>query len=141
MARRAQEGMLPLGAAHAFRRIRWPQSCEPAREVGGDLYDFIPFPGGEWGLCVADVSGKGVPAALYMTLTKGMLVSASSRPADLPLIASRMNRFLSEAGRRRTFVTMSLGVLDAARGIFRHIRAGHNPPRPLHGRATAPAGI
>jgi hypothetical protein len=127
VARRAQEGMLPV-APPAIPSYTLAASCEPAREVGGDLYDFLPFPGGEWGLCVADVSGKGVPAALYMTLTKGMLVSAASRPADLPLIASRMNRFLAEAGRRRTFVTMSLGVLDAPRGIFRHVRAGHNPP-------------
>lgn len=127
VARRAQEGMLPL-APPAIPAYSLAASCEPAREVGGDLYDFLPFPGGEWGLCVADVSGKGVPAALYMTLTKGMLVSAASRAADLPLIASRMNRFLTEAGRRRTFVTMSLGVLDAPRGVFRHIRAGHNPP-------------
>ena len=127
VARRAQEGMLPL-APPAIPSYSLAATCEPAREVGGDLYDFLAFPSGEWGLCVADVSGKGVPAALYMTLTKGMLVSASSRPADLPLIASRMNRFLAEAGRRRTFVTMSLGVLDAPRGVFRHIRAGHNPP-------------
>ena len=127
VARRAQEGMLPLEPP-SIPAYSLAASCEPAREVGGDLYDFLAFPGGAWGLCVADVSGKGVPAALYMTLTKGMLVSAASRPADLPLIASRMNRFLAEAGRRRTFVTMSLGVLDAPSGIFRHIRAGHNPP-------------
>jgi hypothetical protein len=127
VARRAQEGMLPLEPP-TIPAYSVAAACEPAREVGGDLYDFLAFPGGEWGICVADVSGKGVPAALYMTLTKGMLVSAASRPADLPLIASRMNRFLAEAGRRRTFVTMSLGVLDAATGVFQHIRAGHNPP-------------
>lgn len=127
VARRAQEGMLPLEPP-SIPGYSLAACCEPAREVGGDLYDFVAFPDNTWGLCVADVSGKGVPASLYMTLTKGMLVSAAARPPDLRLIASRMNRILAEAGRHRTFVTMSLGFLDAERGVFRHIRAGHNPP-------------
>ncbi|MBN9660965.1 MAG: SpoIIE family protein phosphatase [Acidobacteria bacterium] len=127
VARRAQQGMLPSSAPE-IPGFTIQGTCDPAREVGGDLFDYLPFPDGQWGFCVADVSGKGVPAALYMTLTKGMLASAQTRPADLPLIASRLNRFVSETGKRKTFITMSLGVLDAENRVFRHIRAGHNPP-------------
>jgi serine phosphatase RsbU (regulator of sigma subunit) len=127
VARRAQMGMLPT-APPVIPGFTIAASCEPALEVGGDLFDFLEFPGGQLGLCVADVSGKGVPAALYMTLTKGMLTSAQLRPPDLEVIASRLNRFLAETGKRRTFVTMSLGLLDARQRRFRHFRAGHNPP-------------
>ncbi|MGC4052645.1 MAG: SpoIIE family protein phosphatase [Paludibaculum sp.] len=127
VARRAQQGMLPSQAPE-IPGYTIQGTCEPAREVGGDLFDYLPFPNGQWGFCVADVSGKGVPAALYMTLTKGMLASVQTRSADLPVIASRLNRFVSETGKRKTFITMSLGVLDAERRVFRHVRAGHNPP-------------
>lgn len=127
VARKAQQGMLPAEAPE-IPGFTVQGSCEPAREVGGDLFDYLPFPNGQWGFCVADVSGKGVPAALYMTLTKGMLASAQTRPPDLPVIASRLNRFLWETGKKRTFVTMSLGLLDAERRVFHHVRAGHNPP-------------
>lgn len=127
VARRAQQGMLPSRAPE-IPGYTIQGTCEPAREVGGDLFDYLPFPNGQWGFCVADVSGKGVPAALYMTLTKGMLASAQTRSADLPVIASRLNRFVSETGKRKTFITMSLGVLDAENRVFRHVRAGHNPP-------------
>ncbi len=127
VARRAQQGMLPSSAPE-IPGYSIQGACEPAREVGGDLFDYLPFPNGQWGFCVADVSGKGVPAALYMTLTKGMLASAQTRFPDLPVIASRLNRFVVETGKKKTFITMSLGVLDAEKRVFRHVRAGHNPP-------------
>lgn len=127
VARRAQAGMLPA-AAPVLDHFEISAVCEPAREVGGDLFDYLQFDDGQWGLCVADVSGKGVPAALYMTLTKGMLASAKLRQPDLELIAGRLNQALTAAGKKRVFVTMSLGVLDEASSSFRHVRAGHNPP-------------
>src|SRR6185436_13938718 len=72
LARRVQEQMLPEvpPAVHGFGLAA---TCRPAREVGGDLYEFIPLDAGRFLVGVADVSGKGVPAALYMTLTKGLL--------------------------------------------------------------------
>lgn len=127
VARRAQAGMLPA-AAPELERFEVSAVCEPAREVGGDLFDYLQFEDGQWGLCVADVSGKGVPAALYMTLTKGMLASAKLRQANLALIAGRLNQALTAAGKRRVFVTMSLVLLDEKSSTFRHVRAGHNPP-------------
>lgn len=127
VATAAQRRLLP-SSAPVLPGYSLAGSCTPAREVGGDLFDYMPLPGGQLGLCVADVSGKGVPAALYMTLTKGMLLSAKPRHLPLPTLASRLNRHLLATGKRKTFVTMSLAVLDPATRRFTHVRAGHNPP-------------
>ena len=102
-------------------------ACEPAREVGGDLYDFIRLRDGRWGIGVADVSGKGVPAALYMTLTKGLLCAAAQDSADPGLILGSVNRHLRTVTKKKMFVTMALGVLDPAAGTMEYARAGHNP--------------
>lgn len=145
VARRAQQGLLPE-APPAITGLDISAVCEPAREVGGDLYDYLHFPEGDWGLCVADVSGKGVPAALYMTLTKGMLASAQLHPADPRGLALQLNRALAEAGKHKVFVTLSLLLVDRDGRHVRHIRAGHNPPL-LRRAATGecvflkPAGI
>jgi sigma-B regulation protein RsbU (phosphoserine phosphatase) len=103
-------------------------ACRPAREIGGDLYDFIPLPGGGLGIIVADVSGKGVPAALYMTLTKGLLASVAEERSDPGDILREVNRYLYEACHRKVFVTLFFGVLDQATRMFTYCRAGHNPP-------------
>jgi hypothetical protein len=71
LAREAQEGMLP-GEPPSVPGYSLAARCIPAREVGGDLFDYLHLDGGKLGLCVADVSGKGTPAALFMTLTKGI---------------------------------------------------------------------
>jgi serine phosphatase RsbU (regulator of sigma subunit) len=126
LARKAQEGMLPASAP-AVPGYSLAARCLPAREVGGDLFDYLELPAGRLGLCVADVSGKGVPAALYMTLTKGMLAAEqdmASGPRDL---ARALNAQLLAAGRHRTFVTLVFSVLDPATGHVEMVRAGHNP--------------
>ena len=125
MAREAQQRLLPAIPAR-LDGFSLAASCHPAREVGGDLYDFFRYPDGTYGLCVADVSGKGVPAALYMTMTKGILAAASRDAADLPALALALNAQLHEAGRKKTFVTMALGRLDAERRTLEYLRAGHN---------------
>lgn len=143
VARRAQQDMLPSHAP-SLDGYTIAGSCYPALEVGGDLFDYLAFPSGEFGLCVADVSGKGVSASLYMTMTKGMLMAAREEPADLSLILSRLNRHLKAWGRKRTFVTMSLAMLHPETGKLRHARAGHNPPVLLRGgkaQFLQPAGL
>jgi serine phosphatase RsbU (regulator of sigma subunit) len=145
LAREAQEGMLPdepprvPGYSLAAR-------CIPAREVGGDLFDFLPLPGGRLGLCVADVSGKGVPAALYMTLTKGMLAAEQDIGSQPRQLARTLNAHLLATGKRRTFVTLILAVLSPETGGVEIVRAGHNPAllwRARTGEAAAlqPRGI
>ena len=99
----------------------------PARDVGGDLYDFLEFPDGRLGLCVADVSGKGVPAALYMTMTKGLLASERRYATGVQELALALYEPLHQAGKKKTFVTLALARLDPRTGSVEVIRAGHNP--------------
>lgn len=125
MARAAQQRLLPRIPARVDG-FSLSASCHPARDVGGDLYDFFRFPDGSYGMCVADVSGKGVPAALYMTMTKGILAAASRDPVDLPGLAAVLNAQLYAAGRKKTFVTMALARLDPSVRRLEYLRAGHN---------------
>jgi len=127
VARKAQVGMLPE-IPERVGATTLAASCHPARDVGGDLYDFFECPDGRYGFCVADVSGKGVPAALYMSLTKGILAAASWEGAPIRQVLATLNRHLLTFGKRKMFVTMSLGYYDAARRELEHARAGHNPP-------------
>lgn len=134
VARRAQEHMLP-DAPPALAGFRISAVCQPSKEVGGDLYDFLRLPDGRTGIVVADVSGKGVPASLYMTLTKGLLDSVSEDKSDPGEILREVNRHLYTVCQRKMFVTLFLGVLDPAGKTLTYARAGHNPTvhrRPLH---------
>jgi serine phosphatase RsbU (regulator of sigma subunit) len=126
VARSAQQLMLPAKAP-ALEGYTLAASCDPAREVGGDLYDFLRLRNGRWGIGVADVSGKGVPAALYMTLTKGLLCAASEESDDPRLILGAVNKHLRTVTKKKMFVTMALGVLDPAMKRMEYVRAGHNP--------------
>ncbi len=126
VARRAQEGMLPQ-APPDIPGYSIAASCTPSLDVGGDLYDFLKLPDGRIGIGVADVSGKGVPAALYMTLTKGLLASVSKDQSELAGVMEEVNRHLHSVTRKKVFVTMALGFLDVEKRILQCVRAGHNP--------------
>ena len=126
VARRAQQGMLPQ-APPDIPGYSIAASCTPSLEVGGDLYDFLKLPDGRIGIGVADVSGKGVPAALYMTLTKGLLASVSKDNSELASVVEEVNRHLHGVTRKKVFVTMALGFLDADKRVLQCVRAGHNP--------------
>lgn len=126
VARRAQQHMLPDAPPRA-PGLAISAACNPSREVGGDLYDFLALPDGKLGIVVADVSGKGVPASLYMTLTKGLLDSITERETDPGEILREVNRHLYEVCRRKTFVTLFLGVVDPRTRSLSYARAGHNP--------------
>src|SRR3984957_7311423 len=100
----------------------------PARAVGGDWYDFIPFPDGRWGLVLADVSGKGTAAALLMSATRGMmrsLAEACSTPSE---VLSKLNSLLVEDFPAGRFVTLVYAVLDPATRSVTFANAGHLPP-------------
>lgn len=125
-AREAQEKMLP-SASPSLAGLVLDGMCRPARQVGGDLYDFIPLRNGKYGIVVADVCGKGVPAALYMTIVKGLLLAAADFSDDPLEIACDVNEGLHAVGQRNVFVTMFLGVVDPERRSVRYVRAGHNP--------------
>jgi hypothetical protein len=135
VARRAQLRMLP-DAPPSVPGIAISAVCIPSRDVGGDLYDFLALPEGKIGVVIADVSGKGVPASLYMTLTKGLLDSIAEHKSDPGEILREVNRHLYNVCRRKTFVTMFLGVIDPLRRTLSYARAGHNPTL-LHRNGSA----
>ena len=126
VARKAQLRMLP-DAPPSAPGFAISAVCNPSKDVGGDLYDFLALPEGKIGVVIADVSGKGVPASLYMTLTKGLLDSVAEYEADPGDILREINRHLYDVCRRKTFVTMFLGALDPLRRTLSYARAGHNP--------------
>jgi serine phosphatase RsbU (regulator of sigma subunit) len=126
VAHRVQQEMLPERPPE-IAGCTLSASCQPAQDVGGDLFDFLRLPDGRWTIGVGDVSGKGVPAALYMTLTKGLLIATTQDSSDLLDIIGHVNRHIHAATERKTFVTMALGAFDPETGAFDHVRAGHNP--------------
>jgi hypothetical protein len=126
IAHRVQQQMLPEQPP-AIPGCTVSASCQPAQEVGGDLFDFLRLPDGRWTIGVGDVSGKGVPAALYMTLTKGLLMATTQDSNDLVDIIGNVNHHIHAATEKKTFVTMALGAFDPETRSFDHVRAGHNP--------------
>jgi|RhiMetdeSRZDD1v2_1073273.scaffolds.fasta_scaffold101220_2 phosphoserine phosphatase RsbU/P len=101
--------------------------CVPAREVGGDYYDFLPLDDRRLGVLIADVSGKGTSAALYMAELKGLILSLSEihrSPRDL-LIAA--NRLIAKHLDARSFITMTYAIIDLRTRTMTYARAGHTP--------------
>lgn len=102
-------------------------SMTPAKAVGGDLYDFF-FSGNQLYFCIGDVSGKGVPAALFMSVTKSLFRAYASEEQMPDRIVSRMNKSLSEDNKICMFVTLFVGILDLTAGELRYCNAGHEAP-------------
>ena len=120
--------------------------CVPAAEVGGDYYDLLPLSDTRLAVLVADVSGKGTSAALFMAELKGLVLSLSRACESPRELLSQANRILAAQLDSRTFITMSYAVLDTESRTFRHARAGHNPLIHYQGatkrtRVLAPQGI
>ena len=102
-------------------------SMKPAKAVGGDLYDYDVIDGRLF-FCVGDVSGKGIPAALFMTTAVNLFRMAIKSQTDPAAIATQMNDLLSQNNRRSMFVSMFIGVVDLKTGVLNFCNAGHNPP-------------
>jgi sigma-B regulation protein RsbU (phosphoserine phosphatase) len=99
----------------------------PSAEVGGDYYDFIDIIEGQIGIAIADVAGKGVPAALIMATFRASLLAEIRNNYALRSIMQKVNRLLCERNERSRFVTAIYGVLDVRNRIFTFSNAGHNP--------------
>jgi serine phosphatase RsbU (regulator of sigma subunit) len=101
--------------------------CVPAREVGGDYYDFLPLDGHRLGVLIADVSGKGTSAALYMAELKGLVLALSlthTSPRELLMSA---NRIIAHNLDARSFITMTYAIIDLEAKTMTYARAGHTP--------------
>ncbi|MEA5089339.1 SpoIIE family protein phosphatase [Solidesulfovibrio sp.] len=103
-------------------------ALEPAWEVGGDLYDFFLIGPERLLFLVGDVSGKGVPAALFMAVTKTLVKGIAEQEADPAEILSKVNKELCVDNESMLFVTMFLAILDFRTGELAFSNAGHNPP-------------
>ncbi len=126
IARQIQMSLLPAETV-TLPGLRIAALCLPAAEVGGDYYDLLPLSDTRLGVLVADVSGKGTSAALYMAELKGLVLSLSRIHESPALLLSEANRILSANMDARSFVTMTYAVVDTVRGTMRYARAGHNP--------------
>jgi sigma-B regulation protein RsbU (phosphoserine phosphatase) len=103
-------------------------SLVPAREVGGDFYDFFFIDEDRFCICVGDVSGKGVPAALFMAVTKTLIKSRASDDISTASILTHVNDELSRDNTASMFVTIFAAILNIKTGEFIYTNAGHNPP-------------
>ena len=134
MAAKIQASMLPR---------RFPDRDEfdiyalmhPAKEVGGDFYDFFYISADKLAVVMADVSGKGMPAALFMANAKTQLKSTAQYGAALPEVMETVNNLLCEGNDECMFVTIFFGVLDIPTGRFVYVNAGHDVPLVRRGDA------
>jgi phosphoserine phosphatase RsbU/P len=126
IARDIQMSLLPLGTLNV-PGMSVAALCVPAREVGGDYYDFLPLADGRVGLLIADVSGKGTSAALYMAELKGLMLSLTriyTSPRELLIEADRI---ISHHLDSCSFITMTYAVVDTTARTITCARAGHTP--------------
>ena len=129
IARNIQMGMVPntFPAFPERQDIDLFAAMVPAREVGGDLYDYI-LAGDRLCFCVGDVSGKGVPASMTMTVVMNLFRTFAKDGFSSTEIARRLNDTLAADNENGTFVTMFIGVIDLASGSLDYCNCGHNPP-------------
>ena len=127
--RRIQLGMLPQASSITDPRIDLDARMIAARQVGGDLYDFFMIDRDSLFFAIGDVSGKGVPAALFMALAKSQIRSAAlGGETSIAAIMERVNRELSRNNPEMLFITMFAGILDLRMGRMTFVNAGHDTP-------------
>jgi predicted permease len=100
----------------------------PARTVGGDYYDFLDLPGGRMGIAVADIAGKGVAAALLMSVVQASLRVVATQDVACAELAAKMNQFLYRSTTSNGYATFFYAELDPVRQQLRYVNAGHIPP-------------
>ncbi|MEW5800051.1 MAG: SpoIIE family protein phosphatase [Bacteroidota bacterium] len=126
IARNVQMSLLPKENPHVAG-FDIAGICIPAFEVGGDYYDFVYLGDNKIGIAIGDVSGKGVPAAIYMTLTKGILQSHAEDNVSPKVVLSKVNRLMYRTIEKNSFVSMFYAIIDLKTKTIRYSRAGHNP--------------
>ena len=136
VARKIQQSILPTefprGAGY-----RVFGNMEPARSVGGDFFDILHLENGRIGLAIADVSDKGVPAALFMMSSRTLLKGAGIGQSDSGEVLREVNDLLYENNESAMFVTTFYGVYDPANREFEYANGGHNPPLVVHPDGTS----
>lgn len=130
VATRIQANMLPsiFPAFPERREFDIYATMNPAKEVGGDFYDFFMVDERHLAVVMADVSGKGVPAALFMVIGKTLIKDHTQSGKDLGEVFTEVNELLCESNSEGLFITAFEGVLDLSSGEFRYVNAGHEIP-------------
>ena len=127
LANKMQQSILPTDF-HNDSDYQLFGSMEPARDVGGDFFDVLNLPDGRIGIAVADVSGKGVPAALFMMSSHTLLRSSALLRSGPSEVLREVNNLLEENNEAAMFVTLFFAIFDPATGEFEYANGGHNPP-------------
>jgi sigma-B regulation protein RsbU (phosphoserine phosphatase) len=129
IAHSIQMGLLPIPLPRdILDKIDVHATMIPAKEVGGDLYDYFVLPDGRLCLAIGDVSDKGVPAALFMAVTRTLIRASAEDETDPAKLMERVNNRLSENNPNLMFVTLLIAVLDMDTGELVWTNAGHLPP-------------
>ena len=137
-AREIQQKLLPTGPLRVTG-LTVSAFCEPAREVAGDYYDFLPITDSILGVLIADVAGKGLAAGLYMAQLKVIVQSLSRLHHEPKEFLIAVNKVVSANLDGKSFITMTYGVVDVERREMTFARAGHCPL--IHVPANQPAGM
>jgi sigma-B regulation protein RsbU (phosphoserine phosphatase) len=126
IAHEIQMSLLPQGPL-SMPGLSATALCIPAREVGGDYYDFLPLDSHRVGILIADVSGKGTSAALYMAQLKGLMLSLSKIHSSPRALLVDANRIIAQHLDSRSFITITYAVVDLRARTMTYARAGHTP--------------
>lgn len=130
-ARAIQHGLLP-GSIPQCPGYEIAGAWQPAQTVGGDYYDVLPFDGSKLGLCIADVAGKGLPAALLMSNLQAAVRGLASPLLPPAGLCERLNSLVCHNTGLDRFITLFYAQLDAPERMLHYVNAGHNPPFLLH---------
>ena len=135
IARAIQEGILPkvFPPFSDFTDVTIFASMTPAKEIVGDFYDFFIVGENKIAIVIADVSGKGIPAALFMMVSRALIKSRALYGDDLHELLTAVNNQLCQDNDTGMFVTAFVGVLDTKLNVLRYVNAGHMPPVLLRG--------
>ena len=150
IAANIQQSMLPRGDAGLPRAVRVAAVLVPAKQVGGDFYDYFALRDGNLLFAIGDVSDKGIPAALFMARVTGLLRVLGNSGTSPERLMSDINARLVDGNDACMFVTVGCGVLDTSNGMVKYVSAGHEPPlvrrvdgsvAPLQAESGAAIGI
>lgn len=127
IARNIQRSLLPASAP-LVKGLDIAAVALPATHVGGDFFDFIPLTGSRLGIVIADVSGKGVPAALFMALSRALIRVNATQEKSITTVVEKTNNLIQEFASSGYFVTLFYAIIAGNRDTLQYVRAGHDPP-------------
>ncbi len=127
LAEQIQAGLLPKTLPQNAR-LQMAASCEPARVIGGDFYDYLPIDAHRFALVIADACGKGMPAAMVISPLQAIIKSEVSHGSSIRQTMLHLNQYVKRFASTKSFATLFYGIFDERTGSFEFANAGHHPP-------------